>query len=649
MASVYRTLCAALAAVSFLVLSGCGGGGSATTPSAPVTDKPIVAVPFTGSAVDRGTVFDGSPRAQALSVPPSVAPATIEIRFTPAKTGQGGRAQALAVNTDQVSNDELFDWAAVRYPSLFVGAASTNYNVLADGNSYDYRDYRGNLVGVRVGGSDVGGVYGIGPYTGNVLVRFGALGDFKCQVKPTLCGPKLLQATLVTADRQVPADGATDVVAKLTRLTLTYDQVLNCTGVSGTGKMGQVLATVTCDSAGKTVNILPGLPGEERWPMGASNTLTVGGIQGSLGYPSAATTLSFTTRSATTNGQVFVGNWKGNFTTKAGVSIVSASGASRTVHLGDALGSYQFTNGHLAWSAVAGVVYAAPATYAQFLYRLDGETGVVLSAFQLDPAPALAHGIHSVASSPTQVCVILGNQYPDAYIWQGKVICFNHLTGERLETGPGFIPADMVSMRLHYSATTGKFYSLNAARSGMYGEQDTYKSRDGYRAGTSGTVTEFGCESSCQISRTFTVGSVPQDVVEDGGVLSVANSGDNTLSTITLSTGNVVTRGLPGLTGQWQHAMRLLIDPVTKRLLVSDYDSHVVAYDPATLQETGRVMTGDMPMGMTLVGNEVWVALPRKDIWFDGDSVAVLDRQTLAVKRVIAGVGPQPWAILAPN
>lgn len=183
----------------------------------------------------------------------------------------------------------------------------------------------------------------------------------------------------------------------------------------------------------------------------------------------------------------------------------------------------------------------------------------------------------------------------------------------------------------------------------MFGEQDTFKSRDGYRAGTLGTVTEFNCEVTCVASRTFEVGSVPQDVAENGGVLYITNSGDNSLSTITLSTGNVVTRGLPGLTGQWQHAMRVLLDPVTNRLLVSDYDGRVLVYDPVTLQLVTQVTTGDMPMSMTLVGNEIWIALPRKAIWFDGDSVAVLDRQTLAVKRVIAGVGPQPWAILAPN
>jgi hypothetical protein len=301
------------------------------------------------------------------------------------------------------------------------------------------------------------------------------------------------------------------------------------------------------------------------------------------------------------------------------------------------------------------VVYAG-SNATTYLYRRDAETGEALAPLPIYRGAVIGdpmQGIRGVASSDKLVCVVLGRfTLQSSYSWRNVMMCWNNQTGQKLFESPVDFITDhaKIAFTLHYSEKNRKFYSLNTTESAVYIEEydGGNKYRDGFQAGTPGTVTEIDCEVlPCRVTKTYTVGSVPQSIGEDPvtGTLYITNSGDKSMTTITPSTGNVVTRGLPMFTG-WQVPVRVLYD--AGRLIVGDYMESLVVLDPVTLVETQRIHMGNVPMGMAVVGDEIWVTLPRNVATGAGQLVGVLDRSTLAVKRTISNVGPQPWAIVAP-
>jgi hypothetical protein len=105
-----------------------------------------------------------------------------------------GRESALSLTVAQVDAKALFDWAEFKFPELFPkGAQNLPTPIPYEGSVYTVRAYpNGNFLGLR----NDGAVFGLGPFTGNVLTPFGFLSDYaasvvaeQCQVNPASCVP----------------------------------------------------------------------------------------------------------------------------------------------------------------------------------------------------------------------------------------------------------------------------------------------------------------------------------------------------------------------------------------------------------------------------------------------------------------------------
>lgn len=89
-------------------------------------------------------------------------------------------ATSLAVAAGPYTPEELFDWAERAYPRLFPGKqTSQNYG------SYRYRYYPDTQNYLGVSGQDIAL---LGPASGGVMLKVGAMGDFECLVVPANCG-----------------------------------------------------------------------------------------------------------------------------------------------------------------------------------------------------------------------------------------------------------------------------------------------------------------------------------------------------------------------------------------------------------------------------------------------------------------------------
>ncbi|NRF70951.1 hypothetical protein HLB44_28490 [Aquincola sp. S2] len=104
----------------------------------------------------------------------------------------GGGDQELAQPLDYgqpvepiaITADELLNWAETRYPGLFnPPAQSIPYR--HEGVDYTLRYYAatGNYIGIT---SD-GRIYGLGPFTGQVIQAFGTKADYACLVALRYC------------------------------------------------------------------------------------------------------------------------------------------------------------------------------------------------------------------------------------------------------------------------------------------------------------------------------------------------------------------------------------------------------------------------------------------------------------------------------
>ncbi len=125
--------------------------------------------------------------------PLSAAAQSASVSAVPASTGPGLRRRALALApSDPVDVTAAFDWAEWKFPDLFPGG-SADRQVVHDGVAYTARTYaNGNALGATTAGA----LYGLGPFTGNVLTSLGRLADFahlvradRCLVHPSDCSP----------------------------------------------------------------------------------------------------------------------------------------------------------------------------------------------------------------------------------------------------------------------------------------------------------------------------------------------------------------------------------------------------------------------------------------------------------------------------
>lgn len=636
--TAFSRLFAATAAV-LIGLSGCGGGGDESS----VASVKSVAEALNGPAVDFGTTFDGRPRMQALSVPVSESVAAIkpviDFRFT--VNNSGAPAQALAISAsaaeaaDTITWDQLADYVERTYPSLFPGH-QTSQPLESEGVNYVVRYYpvlpdgRGNYIGMTPDGR----VYGYGQFTNYVLTQYGDLS--------TWTGPRLVSAKIVSDDGQSVDAGAGEVSAKGTKLVLGYDKALGCAGVGGTGKVGAIIATISCDATAKTVTFVPGLPGEQRWPFGAKNTVTVGGLVGQDGLPSPQATASFTTRPVAVSASVYVGNGSpGPVGAQSAAAINLQSGAVTQVNLD---GSRQGFGGarRVVVDPLTGTVwYGMLGTVA--LYRTDMETSRELPPVLLDLERT--HALQGLALTEDDLCAVFGQTNSLPYSRQNQLECRNRTTLQVAFTSPAGYLADAntmmtIGMRYLPFGAEKKLYALSADKTSHFGEvwDGNGAIREGYLPGTRGEVTEIDA-TTYQVTNRFQVGSVPQGIDRDSatGDLYVVNSGDRSLSVIDRN-GRVTTVSLAAAFTGMQRPMRIKIDQSRKKFYVTDYLGSVVVFDLATRREVNRLPTGVLPIDLAMSADSLYV------VSMDG-KVTEITLDTPTVRRTFSGLGWNSYAI----
>lgn len=168
------------------------------------------------------------------------------------------RRQALAADmtVSKLDATTLFGWAEKTFPTLFPAGAQ-NQTVVLDGKTYTIRAYESTKNYLGVSGEDI---YGLGPFTGNVLTSFGKLADRQCEVLGQTClsGIAANGAALAGATVEAKCTGATAVASGLTttgsdgRYNLAIDAAsLPCLlRVTSTG--GQALYSVAAGSGSGT-------------------------------------------------------------------------------------------------------------------------------------------------------------------------------------------------------------------------------------------------------------------------------------------------------------------------------------------------------------------------------------------------------------
>lgn len=145
-----------LGALLLALLPACGGGGSASAPTAtPVAEVSSVAKALSGPVTDKGTTLDNRKRTLAAS--------TGSFRFAP---------------------DPTLDWAEATWPGLFPKGPQSS-QLTHEGVTYTHvRVYNtGNILGITAAGD----IRGYGPFTQNVLTAFGNTADYTCQIAPSAC------------------------------------------------------------------------------------------------------------------------------------------------------------------------------------------------------------------------------------------------------------------------------------------------------------------------------------------------------------------------------------------------------------------------------------------------------------------------------
>ncbi len=640
MASVIRSLSAALAAGFLVLLGACSGEDETSTQvqtSASVEFVQALSGPVTVSTMS----FDGQPRekAQALSVPVT----KLQPRFllTEGAVATEARSQRLATATSDKTllasqTDNLFDWAEKTYPELFPTHEVT-YPLSAGGVNYSVRRYEAldNYVGVTPDGQ----VYGYGAYTGYGIINYGHICSFP--VMTDSCRPKV-----VVAEVQ-PVDGATNVPTAGTKFKVPFEPAVACPNRPVSVSFGLGTGVLTCTTAGdtSTVTITP----DAELPSGALITATLAGFTDVTGnVVMEPFTWSFTTVKATPVVKVLTANWNGYNTGAVSVIDPATKVVSRVML--EKVPGYLMSV-HIDVDASRKLAYiGAQGTFV--LHRVSPVTGQALQPFAIDPTnPTLVHGIRGIAHDATQVCLVTGIPGNQAqYYGRNRVVCFNPVSGAPVFTSPtDFLGGQtLFPQKFLYSPAHKKFYVLMATEAGLYVETiGGGTGRDGFAPGTLGLVVELDALTH-QKGRVWTVGSMPIDGEVQGNVLRVINAGGKSLSKIDLAPGNT-----PVVTVDWKSSFIGLTNPTGIKIdsekgvyYVPDWVDSVRVMSLATDQQIGRIIIGDVPWGMGLAAGSLWVAAPKKLIWDPtGDSVYEIDRDKREIKNTLTNVGDMPHGI----
>lgn len=147
------------------------------------------------------------------------------------------RVAASALPPPVVTVKDLFDWAEYKFPDLFPKPAALPDTPFAyEGVQYTVRGFaNGNFLGLTSDGQ----IFGLGPFTGSQLTRFGTAADYAAQVQTDRCGVD--PARCLTDESPVgPLNGcvapAATALATGNRLRLQYAYTGTSAQGSGSGE-----------------------------------------------------------------------------------------------------------------------------------------------------------------------------------------------------------------------------------------------------------------------------------------------------------------------------------------------------------------------------------------------------------------------------
>lgn len=173
----------------------------------------------------------------------------------------GGGSTAAAATA--ITNAQLFQWAQQTYGDLF-GGTPTTLSIPHDGKVFDVRAYAsGNFLGVADGRA-----YGLGPFTNNQLVDFGAVQDYANFVCSVInCGTPggggggtgSLNECIDPAMSNLPTGSRTQTVYTYSGL-ITGEQTVESVVTGPTTFKGQNVVLVTSTASGTNTFSAGGFP-----------------------------------------------------------------------------------------------------------------------------------------------------------------------------------------------------------------------------------------------------------------------------------------------------------------------------------------------------------------------------------------------------
>lgn len=431
-----------------------------------------------------------------------------------------------------------------------------------------------------------------------------------------------------------PTNGATGV-APTTSVVVTYEDASNlkCSELASTVSPGGYEADVMCDGAAKKVT----LAFRTALPLGATVPAVVPSVSDMAGNPAPAVNVTFTVAApVVTTPKVYVGVSPQIDGSRAVAVIDTATNAVK--HIGfPGVPGFQALNANVV-DALTGKVYFAPSGGFQ-IYVVDLVTDAVLAPIKLDPAFTVNHLIWDLVLLETEFCAAMSDSAP-AGISRNRLQCWDRFTNAVTYNGANnSLAADnMFTTRLKYvNAPTKKLYALNALRTAVNFPPP----------GTPGTLVAIDPVTKAVI-QTYNVGSGADefDVDPRNGDVWVANPGDETVSIVHPSTGQVETWVLDPLwfNGAQQMLSGLALDPGKDRVYLTN-GQVLMVYELSTHRKIDVVNlgVGSVPGRIMVRDNEIWVACA-------AGHIAVVSRDTLAVLRTITvGSNPNAFASYAPG
>jgi hypothetical protein len=173
--------------------------------------------------------------------------------------GAGSGSTAAAATA--ITNAQLFQWAQQTYGDLF-GGTPTTLSIPHEGKTFDVRAYAsGNFLGVADGRA-----YGLGPFTNNELVDFGAVQDyagFVCSVidcgTPGGGGGGNVNECVDPAMANLPTGARTQAVYVYSGL-ISGEQTTESVVTGPATFKGQNAVLVTSTTSGSNSVSIPGVP-----------------------------------------------------------------------------------------------------------------------------------------------------------------------------------------------------------------------------------------------------------------------------------------------------------------------------------------------------------------------------------------------------